>query len=59
MPGIHRPQRMLANELQGTLLNLILWRAKHDHRACEVTVQQCEQPLLIPAACARGPYQHT
>ena len=50
---------MLANELQGTLLNLILWRAKHDHRACEVTVQQCDQPLLIPAASARGPYQHT
>jgi hypothetical protein len=31
-----------------------LWRAKHDHRAREVAVEQREQALLIPAACARG-----
>ena len=26
MPGVHRTQRMLADELQGVLLNLVLWR---------------------------------
>src|ERR1700738_4533792 len=55
MPGVHRTQRMLAYELQGVLLNLVLWRTEHDHRAREVAVQQREQALLITAACARGP----
>jgi hypothetical protein len=57
MPGIHRTQRVPADELQGVLLNLVLWRTEHDHRAGEVAVQQGEQALLITAARARGPHQ--
>ncbi|MGO9252788.1 MAG: hypothetical protein ACLP5J_15760 [Mycobacterium sp.] len=46
---------MLVDELQGVLLNLVVWRTEHDHRAREVTVQQREQALLItgPARAAR------
>ncbi|HKI43145.1 MAG TPA: hypothetical protein VKA66_22865 [Mycobacterium sp.] len=57
MPGVHRTQRMPVDELQGVLLNLVVWRTEHDHRAREVTVQQRKQALLITAACARCPHQ--
>jgi hypothetical protein len=56
VPGIHRTQRVPADELRGMLVNLVLWCTEHNHRARKTSTEQREQSLLITAARKRGPH---